>query len=355
MWGWLFLFTLVVGVRGSTHSIDRRVKDFFEAPGHTNNWAVLVCTSRFWLNYRHVANVLSLYHSVKRLGIPDSNIIVMLADDIPCNHRNPYPGSIFNNANNRFNLYGNDIEVDYRGYEVTVENFIRVMTGRVHPSTPRSKRLLSDHQSNVLVYLTGHGGPNFMKFQDDAEITSQDVADMVEAMFQGNRYHELLFIADSCKSATMYQRIYSPNVLATSSSLANEDAYSHHADHSIGVHVIDRYTYFTVQFLENQVHDIQTNKSMQHYFDSCEYRKCHSHVGVRTDLYEKDPERVRVTDFFGSNRKIRAVTEEIEFDDEWLAADPNATTGYTSEALLQFERVEAGVDESACVLGVCLF
>ena len=26
---------------------------------HTSNWAVLVSTSRFWFNYRHVANVLS--------------------------------------------------------------------------------------------------------------------------------------------------------------------------------------------------------------------------------------------------------------------------------------------------------
>uniref|UniRef100_A0A1I7ZHL3 GPI-anchor transamidase n=1 Tax=Steinernema glaseri TaxID=37863 RepID=A0A1I7ZHL3_9BILA len=351
----LLLFALLLGVQGITRSVDRTVKDFFEAPGHTNNWAVLVCTSRFWLNYRHVANVLSLYHSIKRLGIPDSNIIMMLADDIPCNHRNPYPGSVFGRAENRFNLYGNDIEVDYRGYEVTVENFIRVMTGRVHPATPRSKRLLSDHQSNVLVYLTGHGGPHFMKFQDSAEITSQDVADMIEAMFQGNRYHELLFIADSCKSATMYGNIYSPNVLATSSSLADEDAFSHHIDHSLGVHVIDRYTYYTVDFLEKEVRSLQANKSMVDYFDSCSYRQCASHVGVRTDLYQKNPERVRLTDFFGSNRKIRAVNEDIEFDDEWMASSPEATTGYTSETLLQFERAQVGVDESSCVMGVCAF
>lgn len=32
---------------------------------HTNNWAVLVDTSRFWFNYRHVSNVLSIYRSVK--------------------------------------------------------------------------------------------------------------------------------------------------------------------------------------------------------------------------------------------------------------------------------------------------
>lgn len=59
---------------------------------HTNNWAVLVCSSRYWFNYRHVANVLSMYRSVKRLGLPDSRILLMLADDMACNSRNPKPG-----------------------------------------------------------------------------------------------------------------------------------------------------------------------------------------------------------------------------------------------------------------------
>jgi hypothetical protein len=39
--------------------------------------------------------------------------------------------------------------------QVTVENFIRVLTGRLPPSTPSSKRLLSDERSNVLIYMTG--------------------------------------------------------------------------------------------------------------------------------------------------------------------------------------------------------
>lgn len=54
----------------ASDSVDAKVSEFFKS-GHTNNWAVLVCTSRFWFNYRHVANVLSIYRSVKRFGIPD--------------------------------------------------------------------------------------------------------------------------------------------------------------------------------------------------------------------------------------------------------------------------------------------
>jgi phosphatidylinositol glycan class K len=53
----------------------------------------------------------------------------MLADDHACNTRNSFPGQVFFDAEREVDMYGCDIEVDYRGYDVTVENFIRVMTG----------------------------------------------------------------------------------------------------------------------------------------------------------------------------------------------------------------------------------
>lgn len=96
---------------------------------HTNNWAVLVSTSRSWRNYRHSANLLGVYRTVKRLGIPDSNIIMMMADDHACNPRNRWKASLYNREDHALNVYGDDVEVDYRGYEVTVDNFLRVLTG----------------------------------------------------------------------------------------------------------------------------------------------------------------------------------------------------------------------------------
>lgn len=144
---------------------------------------------------------------MKRLGIPDSNIILMLADDAACNSRNKFAGSVYANAGRHLDLYGDNIEVDYRGYEVTVENFIRVLTGtpfalsslctklnifsaclgRMEESVPRSKRLLTDDRSNVFVYMTGHGGNEFLKFQDNEEISAFDIADAFEQMWQKKR------------------------------------------------------------------------------------------------------------------------------------------------------------------------
>ena len=48
-----------------------------------------------------------------------SQIILMVADDMACNPRNPRPATVFNNAHQHINVYGEDVEVDYRGYEVS--------------------------------------------------------------------------------------------------------------------------------------------------------------------------------------------------------------------------------------------
>lgn len=133
------------------------------------------------------------YRTVKRLGIPDSQIILMLADDVACNPRNGFPGAVYANSGRQLDLYGSGIdskrstspqselefsfqpgvegvEVDYRGYEVNVESFLRLLTGRYGDELPASKRLLSDARSNVFVYMTGHGGDEFLKFQDNEEV-----------------------------------------------------------------------------------------------------------------------------------------------------------------------------------------
>lgn len=281
---------------------------------HTNNWAVLVCTSRYWFNYRHIANTLSIYRSVKRLGIPDSNIILMLADDMACNSRNPRPATVFNNANEAINVYGDDVEVDYRGYEVTVENLIRVLTGRLDSSVPRSKRLLTDDRSNVLIYMTGHGGNGFLKFQDSQEISDAELAAAFEQMWQKKRYNEILFLIDSCQAASMFKLFYSPNIIAASSSRIGEESLSHHPDEDIGVHIIDRWTNYALEFLEGVTPASQV--TMKDFFSSFKKELTRSTPTVRDDLFRRKLSDALVTDFFGSIRSIELMNTTLKHDDK---------------------------------------
>ena len=56
-------------------------------PGNVH--AVIVSTSRYWFNYRHSSNAMLIYNRLRRTGVPDSNIVLMLADDHACDARNP--------------------------------------------------------------------------------------------------------------------------------------------------------------------------------------------------------------------------------------------------------------------------
>lgn len=53
---------------------------------------------------------------------------------------------------------------------------------------PPNKRLLTDASSNVFIFMTGHGGNEFLKFQDNEELSAFDIADAVEQMWEKRRW-----------------------------------------------------------------------------------------------------------------------------------------------------------------------
>lgn len=112
---------------------------------------------------------------------------------------------------------------------------------------------------------------------------------------------------DTCQANTMYSRLYSPNIIATGSSELDQSSYSHHADNDVGVAVIDRYTYYNLEFLESQVKDLSSRKTVGDLFDSYDYSKIHSNPGVRYDLFPGGADAARsrlITDFFGNIQNV---------------------------------------------------
>ena len=120
----------------------------------------------------------------------------------------------------------------------------------------------------MLLYLTGHGGEDFLKFQDNEEISAYELADAFEQMHQKKRYNELLFIIgenfswenlglwiknwfeDTCQAESMIRSAYSPGFVGFASSMVGEDSLSHHVDMGLGVYMIDRFTFHLLEFLE---------------------------------------------------------------------------------------------------------
>lgn len=127
---------------------------------------------------------------------------------------------------------------------------------------------------------------------------------------------------DTCQANTMYSRLYSPNIIATGSSELDQSSYSHHADNDVGVAVIDRYTYYNLEFLENQVQDLNSRKTVGDLFDSYDFEKIHSNAGVRYDLFPGGADGARnrlITDFFGNIQNVEVDRANDSARDEELA------------------------------------
>lgn len=125
----------------------------------------------------------------------------------------------------------------------------------------------------------------------------------------------MLFMIDTCQANTMYSKFYSPNILATGSSKLDQSSYSHHADNDVGVAVIDRYTYYNLEFLENNVKNASSKHTMRDLFDSYDTRKIHSDPGVRIDLFHRALDQVLITDFFGNVQNVEV--DSLGEADKW--------------------------------------
>lgn len=272
-----------------------------------DTWAVIIGTSRYWYNYRHTSNPLNIYRALVARGIADSHIILGIAGDVTCGSANPMPGVILGDVNGT-DVYGCDVEADFTGDAVNVETILQVLTGRQPSYTTPSKRLLSGPNSNVLIYLTGHGGDGFMSIQDWETLSSGDVAAAIRQMEKQKRYGKLLLVADTCQAASMSELIDSPNVAFMGSSLKGESSYSINDNSFVGAPLSDRFSAFTLQFLNNNA---TVESTLGNLTDYMSYNRISSTVKYKLVNYDEKNKPPLVTQFFAGHHQLRFIPEEV--------------------------------------------
>lgn len=353
---------------------------------HNDNWAVIVSTSKYWFNYRHNADALTFYHAIKRQGIPDDHIILMLPEDVACSAKNIIPGHVINQPNISFsfpsalflynepispreqyaetrdfeakNLYNEEtIQVDYKGDEVTVDNFLRILTNRHDPYTPRNKRLLSNKNSNILFYLSGHGGDQFLKFRDEELLSATDFAFALQELYIQQRMANAFVIIETCQASTLVETIVTPNVITLASSKRDENSYSYGYDHNHGFPPIDRFTYQfqhlfrasdgftkplniaqhsrTVRQAQQQGRDAPPLFSVGQFLQSFPFGTLHSTAVARTDLYENPP--ISASSSSSSSSQTQAPYRsvlDLELSDFFGASHHSATLNIPAKSQL---------------------
>ena len=117
-----------------------------------------------------------------------------------------------------------------------------------------SKRLNTDENSNIMVFLTGHGGDGFFKFQEIWAISDYDVKATIEEMKRKKRFNEMLWIADTCQASTLFRHLSRPDVATISSSGLGENSYAiRWRSDDIGLSTIDGFSNHATAFLEDVV------------------------------------------------------------------------------------------------------
>ena len=94
---------------------------------HGSNWAVLVAGSNTYYNYGAQAGVCHAYQDLIAHRFPESNIIIMMFDDVAFDPENPRPGGLINQPNGPDIYHG--VKKDYTGEDVTPENFMKILLG----------------------------------------------------------------------------------------------------------------------------------------------------------------------------------------------------------------------------------
>ncbi|KAK8802347.1 hypothetical protein WA588_005318, partial [Blastocystis sp. NMH] len=109
--------------------------------------------------------------------------------------------------------------VAYSGEDASLSAFIRLLLDQLPPSVSNPRRLRTNHMSQLLLFLNGHGGDHFFKFQGREELNDHILSNLLSRMYQMRRYQRVLVMIDTCQAATLIPKRLPPHssFLASSS------------------------------------------------------------------------------------------------------------------------------------------
>jgi len=196
-------------------------------PGSSANWAVIVVGSKGYANYRHHADGCHAYQIMKKNGIPESNIILMMQDDVAQDKENPFPGKLFNKPTDK-GVAGVDVydgcKPAYTGEVVTAELFLNVLTGKT--TSTATKVLKSTAQDNVFVNFVDHGGVGIIELPNGPYLKNTQLVSALQTMHSNKMYKKLVFYMEACESGSMFATLPKDlNIYATTAANAKESSW----------------------------------------------------------------------------------------------------------------------------------
>merc|ERR1711981_999927 len=130
--------------------------------------------------------------------------------------------------------------ISYRRWDVTAENFLKVLSGDTSAPGPV---LQSTAEDRVFVYYADHGGPGILGVPYGARggyIHASDINKAIETLQSKGGYRELLFYLEACESGSIFNNLLkAPNAKAVTAANPSESSWGWYCPYSSGGDMVD--------------------------------------------------------------------------------------------------------------------
>ena len=205
-------------------------------PSKSGNYAVVVAASETWDNYRHQADALTFYQLLKQNGFDDQHIVLIMADDIAENPKNPEQGIVRHNKQGE-NMYKN-VVIDYKLADLTPQDMEQILLG-LQPNG-----LNSSSHDNVLFFWSGHGKKDkWLWGTNRGEWTSEQIQATFKKMSEQNKYRKMLCFIETCYSGSVAKACEGiPKLLLYTAANEKEHSKAYMYNYELGTFMTNRFT-----------------------------------------------------------------------------------------------------------------
>ena len=250
---WLYLYNEQQASADFIEQASGGTDHHFAYPTLTDQYAVLVQGSDGYINYRHQADVLSVYQALRRGGFPDDHIILIIDASMASSRANPQPGTVRTSPDGPDLLSGADAgsgfpaaEVDYDSRNLTARDVANILKGVQTSTTPVV--LPQGEGNNVLFYWSGHGRSRANGGADEfcwrKDYAGEGfTADLLKETASQMLFRKLCIAAEPCYGECVISAVEGiPGVIAMSGANAAEQSWADHWSDAARVWMCDRFT-----------------------------------------------------------------------------------------------------------------
>lgn len=184
------------------------------------NWALVVCGSYQWENYRHIADALNVVNMLINKGYKRDHIITVIdTDKILNSSDNPHKGEIRLTPDGD-NIYKEDY-IDYQARQLLPDDIGKLMAGD-NSMTPSFNPGKND---NVFIFWSGHGNTdNGLKWMDDSYVTKRQVNEWITKL-KARDVNRVMLVVEACFSGQIADEVKQKDVFVIAASTASQESF----------------------------------------------------------------------------------------------------------------------------------